>query len=102
MIEVLFGTTATELITSLGSLTVIVTIIVEVLKKVLPNYIPTQILTFCISLIICLLIVIFFGKITITNIICGLLNGFFVAYISMFGFDTFKSLWTRFKNGDGE
>lgn len=99
MIEVLFGATTTELIASLGSLTIIVTIIVEVLKNILPDHIPTQILTFCVSLIVCLLVIIFFGEINCINIICGILNGFFVAYISMFGFDTFKSLWQRFSNG---
>lgn len=98
--EILFSAITTDLVTSLGGLTILVTVIVEVLKKILPKDLPTQFLTFCVSLLVCLLAVVFMGEITTINIISGLLNGFFVAYISMFGFDTFKSLVNRFKDGN--
>lgn len=39
-------------------------------------------------------------KITAAYIIFSLFGSFIVAYIAMYGFDTFKDLWKRFKNGE--
>ena len=37
---------------------------------------------------------------TATSVVPALTGVFIVAYIAMYGFDTFRELWERFKKGD--
>lgn len=41
-----------------------------------------------------------FFKFDSVTIIASVLGSFIVAYIAMYGFDTLKELWTRFKKGE--
>lgn len=37
----------------------------------------------------------------VSSVVFSLLGSFLVAYVSMYGFDTVKELWERFKDGGG-
>lgn len=81
----------------------IVNIIVQITKEFI--LLPTKL--WCIivsaSLIIgCVLSLMAIGyiKFSFLIILLGIIGSFIVAFIAMYGFDTFKELWERFKRGE--
>lgn len=80
-----------------GTLAAINTIIVEVLKNILPKKVPTKIVAMISAMVVVLGCIFLFGVITPQSIILGIFGGFVVAFISMFGFDSLKDIFDRFK-----
>lgn len=97
MLETLVGTNAGSVLGIAGTLAAINTIVVEVLKNVLPKKIPTKLVAMISAMVITLGYVFIFGTITPQSIILAMLGGFVVAFISMFGFDSLKDVFERFK-----
>ncbi len=97
MIETMLGTSAGSVLGIAGTLAAINTIIVEVLKNVLPKKIPTKLVAMISAIIVVFGYIFIFGTITPQSIILGILGGFVVAFISMFGFDSLKDVFERFK-----
>ena len=91
----------------LGVLAFMTTVIVEVIKD-LPRIkkIPTKIVVITISMVVTVLALIIYTSYSNTKllwyyVVLSVFAGFLVAYISMYGWDTFKELWVRF-NGTKE
>lgn len=97
MLETILGTNAGSVLGIAGTLAAINTIIVEVLKNVLPKKVPTKLVAMISALVVVLGYIFIFGTITPQSIILGILGGFVVAFISMFGFDSLKDIFNRFK-----
>ena len=81
----------------------VVNIIVQVTKEYIP--LPTKL--WCIlvsaSLILGCMFALFacgYIKLNALGVILGIVGSFIIAFISMYGFDTFKELWERFKEGE--
>ena len=87
-----------------GTLATINTIIVEVLKNILPKSIPTKIVAVIRAIFVSIGYGFIFGSINLENFILGIFEGFLVAFISMFGFDTAKDIIKKLykNNGGGE
>ncbi len=80
-----------------------VNIIVQMTKGIisLPTKLWCIIVAFAVDFIS--IIVLTNLKIIVFNIswlLIAFLGSFIIAYIAMYGFDTFKELWKRFKNGE--
>ena len=78
-----------------------VTMIVEVVKRLVPK-IPTDLVVFIVSIAVAVLALMIYGA--VVHIVtpwyfwvAAVALGFGVAYISMFGWDKFTTLWARFK-----
>lgn len=97
MLETLFGISSTTALGLIGTLATIVTLIVEVFKNILPDSFPTKALVLIVSLIVTLGFVCIFSAISIKMILAGILGSFVVSFVSMYGFDTLKSLIERYK-----
>lgn len=92
-----------NIISLLGLLAFGVNIIVEMIKEVGPlKNIPTQSVAIVVSFIVCILGSILYINFAGIQIGLGvlmssiILGTFPVAYIAMFGFDTFKNLYEKF------
>ena len=90
----------------LGVLTVIafaVNIIVQLTKEIIP--LPTKLWVILVSATV-ILALLFAGvsfdvfKLNAGMVILSVIGSFVVAYVAMYGFDTLKELWQRFKKGD--
>lgn len=86
----------------LMALAFVVNIIVQMTKGFIP--LPTKL--WCVLVAGTVVMGALFGvasfgvlKISAAYIIFSLIGSFIVAYIAMYGFDTFKELWQRFKDG---
>lgn len=97
MLETMLGTSAGSVLGIAGTLAAINTIIVEVLKNVLPKKVPTKFVAMISAMIVVLGYIFIFGTITPQSIVLGILGGFVVAFISMFGFDSLKDVLEKFK-----
>ena len=68
---------------------------IEVLKKV-----PTKLVAMVVAMIVNFAVLAIEGTVLTVGVVCyTILSGFIVAYISFYGFDTFKELKERFMNG---
>ena len=90
----------------LGVLMVIafaVNIIVQLTKEIIP--LPTKLWVILVSATV-ILALLFAGvsfnvfKLSAGIIILSVIGSFVVAYVAMYGFDTLRELWLRFKKGD--
>lgn len=97
MLETMLGVSAGSVLGIAGTLAAINTIIVEVLKNILPKKVPTKLVAMISAMFVVLGYVFIFGKVNPQNIVLGILGGFVVAFISMFGFDSLKDVFNRFK-----
>lgn len=97
MFETFLGLSASTVLGAIGGLAALVSLIVEVLKKIVPQSFPTKALVMIVSLIITLGFVLLFTVISVKNIVLGIIGSFVVAFISMYGWDTFKEIIGRFK-----
>lgn len=88
---------ANEALVVVGVLAALVSIIVEMTKDLLPKSFPTKALVMIISLIITITSIILFCGVNIQLIFGGIIGGFIVSYVSMYGFDTLKEIFNRFK-----
>lgn len=88
----------------ISAMTFLTIIIVEVLKKMISKTFPTQILTLIVALLVAVIIPILApdATISVTSVITSILNGFVIAFISMNGFDSMKSIWKRLVAGKEE
>ena len=81
----------------------IVNIIVQITKEYIP--LPTKLWCILVSasvVIGAMLVAVTLGYInfSVAGIILAIIGSFIVAFIAMYGFDTFKELWKRFKEGE--
>lgn len=97
-----FTTDLSTLLAVLLTLAFAVNIIVQMTKGFIP--LPTRL--WCVIVAIAVDMGVLFGvasfgvlKISAACIVFSLIGSFMVAYIAMYGFDTFKELWQRFKDG---
>ena len=94
---------STEIIAAIITIAFIVNITVQITKNLIP--LPTQLLTIIVS--VCVTVVSAFAasarnliEINALTLCETMAVAFVVAYIAMYGFDTFKELWNRFRNGE--
>ena len=99
MIESILGISIGTLLGTVGGLAFIVSLITEVLKNLLPTKFPTKLLVMLISLILTIGLVFLFGGVSVINGIYGAVGSFIVSFVSMYGWDSFKELYDRFKYG---
>lgn len=81
----------------------VVNIIVQLTKEFIP--LPTKLWVLMVSatVVIALLMAgVSFDivKLDAGSVVLSLFGSFVVAYVAMYGFDTLKELWTRFKGGE--
>lgn len=98
MLETLFGVSTGNVLGVIGILAAIVSIITEVLKKIIPESFPTKALVMIISLFITLGFILIFCTINVKMISLGIVGSFVVSFISMYGWDSFKEIITKFKS----
>lgn len=90
-------------ITIIMFLSFLVNIIVQMTKGVIP--LPTKLWCIIVSFIVDVIFIVILIKINMIDfniswILLAFLSSFVIAYIAMYGFDTFKELWERFKAGE--
>lgn len=102
MVLELLGTSTASVIGVVGILAAIVSVIVEVLKGILPKSFPTKLLVLIVSLIVTLAAIIVFCEVSFKIICAGIVGSFVVSFISMYGWDSLKSIYDRFNKGGGE
>ena len=85
------------------ALSFVVNIVVQLTKETVP--IPTKL--WCVLVAITIDLGVLFGasvlgilKINTGYVLLSVIGSFIIAYIAMYGFDTFKELWQRFKKGE--
>lgn len=91
-----------QLMIAVGALAFVVSVITEVIKGIgVFKKIPTDIVVIVLSMV--LTVVAFFAYaqyaalvVTWYLIVAALIGGFFVAFITMYGWSKLKELWTRF------
>lgn len=88
---------------TIAFLAAINSIVVQVLKNVVPDEFPTKPLALITAILIVMGYIFVFGALTAKMIILGLVTSFIVAFASMFGFDSLRDAFVRFKvKSDGE
>lgn len=97
MIESILGISIGTLLGTVGGLAFIVSLITEVLKSWLPKKFPTKLLVMIISLILTIGFVLLFGGVSVVNGVYGAIGSFIVSFVSMYGWDSFKELYDRFR-----
>lgn len=90
--------TDTTILGIFGLLAGLTTCIVEVLKQLLPDSVPTKVVTIIVAFIVTILYTLVSAPITPVVIVYSIAESFLVAYIAMFGFDSLKDIFSRFKN----
>ena len=90
------------LISIIAALAFGVNIIVQLTKEYLP--LPTKLWTLIVSAVLsegCLFAFSRYKAVSfdILTVMAALSGSFIVAYVAMYGFDTLKELWSRFKGG---
>lgn len=99
MIESILGISIGTLLGTVGGLAFIVSLITEVLKDWLPKKFPTKLLVMIISLILTIGFVLLSGGVSVINGVYGAIGSFIVSFVSMYGWDSFKELYNRFRYG---
>lgn len=97
MIEALLGISVGTLLGTVGGLALVVSLITQVLKNILPKSFPTKILVVIISMILTIGFILFFGGVSVAGVAYGIVGSFIVAFIAMYGWDSFKEMVDRFK-----
>ena len=96
--ETILALTNGNLLGMAGVLAAMTSIVVQVLKNILPKEIPTKILTIIVAMLITIGYVIVAETISVGSILLAIFGGFVVAFIAMFGLDSFKETVERFKS----
>lgn len=96
--ETILALTNGNLLGMAGVLAAMTSIVVQVLKNILPKEIPTKILTIIVAMLITIGYVVVAETISIGSILLAIFGGFVVAFIAMFGFDSFKETLERFRD----
>ncbi|MBR3933734.1 MAG: hypothetical protein IKJ68_07505 [Clostridia bacterium] len=85
------------------ALSFVVNIVVQLTKGTVP--LPTKL--WCVLVAVTIDLGVLFGasalgilKINPGYVLFSIIGSFIIAYIAMYGFDTFKELWQRFKKGE--
>ena len=97
MFEVFIGMSTGNVLGAIGILAAIVSIFTELFKNIIPKSFPTKAFVMITSLIITLGFILIFCTISIKMIAFGIIGSFVVAFISMYGWDTFKEIIIKFK-----
>lgn len=87
-------------LSDLSILATITTIFVQFIKGLIPKKIPTQLVTLISGILITELFICTRADFTVWNLIIGVLMGCITSFISMNGFDAFRSIWNRMVAGD--
>lgn len=88
---------------AIAAISFVVNIIVQLTKEYIP--LPTKLWVVIVSVFVDISFV-FIGssfniiKLDASTVILSVFGSFLVAYIAMYGFDTLKELWERFKGGE--
>lgn len=87
-----------------GILASITCVIVQVAKNLLPKNVPTKLVTIITAFFVMFAYLFMTGAFVsgaiASTIILGIFGGFIVAFIAMFGFDSFKDIMGRFGGGE--
>ena len=96
MLEKILGMSVNTTMADFAALAALTTIIVQVLKKIIPSKFPTQALAIIVAVVITVLASVMVYGVIVKAFAIGIISGFVVAFISMEGFDSLKSIWNRF------
>lgn len=94
---------ASKILALIGGLAFIVTVIIEVIKNIkLLEKVPTQLVVIIVSMLVCVIGYLAYASysgiaITWYYVFAAFISSFVVSYVSMYGFDTLKELYDRFK-----
>lgn len=102
MIIELLSASTVSVIGVIGILATIVSIIVEILKGFLSKTIPTRLLVLIVSLIVTIIAITVFCEISFEIICAGIIGSFVVGFISIYGWDSLKSIYDRLKAPGGD
>ena len=98
-----YSTLLTQVILVVSLLAFSVSVITQVIKGVsIFEKVPTDLLVFLLSIFLTVLFVVAYAQYKSVVLVwymyvSAVLLGFFVAFVSMFGWEKFSSLWGRFK-----
>lgn len=98
MLELSTSMSVSSILGIIGILVIIVNIITEVLKAIVPKQFPTKALAILVSFFVTIGFVLIFCTISIKMFALSIIGSFVVAFISMYGWDTFNEIISRFKN----
>lgn len=94
-------------INSIGLIFCVASFLVNVIVQLTKSHIPLPTKLWCIIVSVFVDMAVLwagaelgFFKWSVTAIVFGILSSFMVAFASMYGFDTMKELWQRFKAGE--
>lgn len=90
----------TTVLGTMGLLAGLTTVIVEVAKQILPKSIPTKVVTIIVAFIVTMCYTCITTPINIVNVLYGVAASFMVAYVAMFGFDSLRDIFKRFKGNE--
>lgn len=102
----LLAQNATAIIGTLGALAFIVVVMVELTKELpLVKKVPTKLWAIIVSMVVCIVGIIIYFAMTAAAlhwyyIALAFFAAFIVAYIAMYGWESTKDLWDRFKKKD--
>lgn len=91
-----------QLMVAVGALAFVVSVITEVIKGIgVFKKIPTDIVVIILSMVLTVVAFFVYAQyaalvVTWYLIVAALIGGFFVAFITMYGWSKLKELWTRF------
>jgi len=95
-----------DLSTILG-IVMAVAFLVNIIVQLTKGFIPVPTKLWCIIVSIVVMMAVLYAGISFcliepcsASIIFGIFGSFIVAFIAMYGFDTFKELWERFMKGE--
>ena len=84
-----------------------VSCMVNIIVQMTKAYVPLPTKLWCILVALCVDIGVLTGGVSLglfelkaANILICIFASFVVAFVAMYGFDTFKDLWQRFKDGE--
>ena len=94
-------------ITLLSTMVVVLAFAVNITVQILKEFFPIPTKLLCLIVAVGMNLIALFGmsadgyvKISFVTVITAVVSSPVIAFISMYGFDTFKELWCRFKNGE--
>lgn len=85
---------------TIAFLAAINSIIVQVMKNILPEEFPTKALALITAILVVIGYIFVFGVMSAQMIVLGIVTAFVVAFASMFGFDSLRDAFIRFKTSE--
>lgn len=97
-----FSTNNLDLFNNIGVYSTLTLIIVEVLKNYIPKKIPTALFSMLVGIIVTIVCIVTTYGFNLSSVVEGIFTGFITAFVSMYGFDSFKRILNRNGGEDNE